>query len=74
MARYHANTNQEKKESFNDVPSTEDMNKYKDFGKLTHNYQRMTKPLYKRPVYRYRKGFLMILLILLLLYLIIEFG
>lgn len=74
MARYHANTDQEKKESFNDVPSQEEMSKYKDFGKLTHNYQRMTKPLYKRPLFRYRKGFLMILLILLLLCLIIEFG
>jgi hypothetical protein len=74
MARYHANIDQEKKESFNDVPSEKEMSKYKDFGKLTHNYQRMTKPLYKRPIYRYRNGFLMILLILLLLYLIIEFG
>jgi hypothetical protein len=74
MARYHANTDQEKKESFNDVPSKEDMNKYKDFGKLTHNYQRMTKPLYQRPIYRYRKGFLIILLILLVLWLIMEFG
>lgn len=74
MARYHANTDQEKKESFNDVPSEKDMSKYKDFGKLTQNYERMTKPLYKRPIYRYRKGFLMILLILLLLWLILEFG
>lgn len=74
MARYHANTDQEKKESFNDVPSEKDMSKYKDFGKLTHNYERMTEPLYKRPIYRYRKGFLMILLILLLLWLILEFG
>jgi hypothetical protein len=74
MTRYHANTDQEKKESFNDVPSQEEMNKYKDFGKLTHNYQRMTKPLYQRPFYKYRKGFLMILLILVLLYLITEFG
>ena len=74
MTRYHANTDKKKKESFNDVPSKEDMNKYKDFGKLTHNYQRMTKPLYQRPIYRYRKGFLIILLILLVLWLIMEFG
>ena len=74
MTRYHANTDQEKKESFNDVPSQEEMSKYKDFGKVTHNYQRMTKPLYKRPLHKYRKGFLMILLILILLYLITEFG
>jgi len=74
MTRYHANTDQEKKESFNDVPSEEEMSKYKDFGKLTHNYQRMTKPLYKRPLHKYRKGFLIILLIFLLLYLISEFG
>ncbi len=74
MKRFQAHTEHEKKESFNDLPSEEEMNKYKDFGKLTHNYERMTKPLYKRPIYRYRKGFLMILLILIVLYLILEFG
>lgn len=74
MTRYHANTETDKKSSFNDIPSDEEMSKYKDFGKLTHNYQRMTEPLYKRPIHRYRKGFLMILLVLLILWLIIEFG
>ncbi len=74
MTRYHTNTDKEKKGSFNDVPSDEEMNKYKDFGKLTHNYQRMTEPLYKRPIYRYRKGFLIILLVLIILWLILEFG
>ena len=74
MTRYHANTDNEKKESFNDTPSEKEMSKYKDFGKLTHNYERMTKPLYKRLLYKYRKGFMMILLILLLLWLILEFG
>lgn len=74
MTRYHANKESGKDGSFNDVPSDEEMNKYKDFGKLTHNYERMTNPLYKRPIYRYRKGFLMILLVLLLLWLILEFS
>lgn len=74
MTRYHSNTETDKKSSFNEVPSEEEMSRYKDFGKLTHNYQRMTEPLYKRPIYRYRKGFLIILLVLLVLWLIIEFG
>ena len=74
MTRYHVNTDTDKKGSFNDIPSDEEMSKYKDFGKLTHNYQRMTEPLYKRPIYRYRKGFLIILLVLLILWLVMEFG
>ncbi len=74
MKRYSSNTKNNKKESFNDVPSEEEMSKYKDFGKLKHNYEKMTEPVYKRPIYRYRKGFLMILLILIILYLILEFG
>jgi hypothetical protein len=74
MTRYHANTETDKKSSFNEVPSEEEMNRYKDFGKLTYNYQRATKPLYKRSIYRYRKGFLIILLVLIVLLLILEFG
>ncbi len=74
MKRYHSNTETDKKESFNDVPSEEEMGKYKDFGKLKHNYQKLTEPVYKKPIYRYRKGFLMILLILLILWLVLEFG
>jgi hypothetical protein len=74
MTRYHANTDSDKKESFNDAPSEKEMSKYKDFGKLKYNYERMTRPIYKRPIYRYRKGFLIILLVLLVLWLIMEFG
>jgi len=74
MKRYRSNTENEKKESFNDVPSDEEMNKYKDFGKLKHNYEKMTDPIYKRPIYRYRKGFLIILLVLLVLWLLMEFA
>lgn len=52
----------------------EKINKHKDFKKLYYNYHRATKPLYKTPLYKDKKVFLALLLILLLTYLITEFG
>lgn len=58
-----------------DKPSLSDekIEKHKDFKKLYYNYQRATKPLYKTPLYKDKKVFLALLLILLLTYLITEF-
>ena len=53
-------------------PSDERINKHKDFKKLMYNYQSATKPLYKTPLYKNKKVFLIILLILLIMFLITE--
>ena len=50
----------------------EQINKHKDFKKLIYNYQTSTTPLYKTPLYKNKKVFLVILLILLLTIVIIE--
>lgn len=54
-----------------DLPD-EQINKHKDFKKLIYNYQTATKPLYKTPLYKNRKVFIVILLILLVMFVIIE--
>ena len=54
-----------------DLPD-EQINKHKDFKKLMYNYQSATKPLYKTPLYKNKKVFLIILLILLVTYVIVE--
>jgi hypothetical protein len=53
--------------------SDEKINKHKDFKKLYYNYHRATKPLYKTPIYKDKKVFLALLLILLLTYIIAEY-
>lgn len=57
-----------------DPPGLQDeqINKHKDFKKLMYNYQSATRPLYKTPLYRNRKVFLIILLILLVMFVIVE--
>lgn len=52
--------------------SDEQISKHKNFNKLMHEYQDATKPLYKTPLYKNKKVFLVILLILLLLFIIME--
>ncbi|OFY87222.1 MAG: hypothetical protein A3F72_17125 [Bacteroidetes bacterium RIFCSPLOWO2_12_FULL_35_15] len=54
-----------------DLPD-EQINKHKDFKKLMYNYQTATNPLYKTPLYKNRKVYLVILIILLVMYVIIE--
>jgi hypothetical protein len=54
-----------------DLPD-ERINKHKDFKKLMYNYQSATKPLYKTPLYKNKKVFLIILLILLVMFVIVE--
>jgi hypothetical protein len=48
------------------------INKHKNFNKLMHEYQTATTPLYKTPLYKNKKVFLVVLLIVLVLYLIVE--
>jgi hypothetical protein len=48
------------------------INKHKDFKKLIYNYHSATKPLYKTPLYKNKKVFLIILLILLVMFVIVE--
>ncbi|MCX6296658.1 MAG: hypothetical protein NTX97_11445 [Bacteroidetes bacterium] len=57
-----------------DKPDLQDeqINKHKDFNKLIYNYQSATKPLYKTPLYKNKKVFIVILLILLVMYVIVE--
>jgi hypothetical protein len=54
-------------------PSDDKINRHKDFKKLQGNYQRMTKPLYKTPLYKNPKVFLVLLLILVLAYVVAEY-
>jgi hypothetical protein len=55
-------------------PDPDKMNKSQDFGKLVYNYEKAVKPLYKKPLYKDPKTFLMILLILLIIWLISSYG
>jgi hypothetical protein len=55
-------------------PSDERINKHKNFKKLLYNHERATKPLYKTPLYKNKKAFLALLIIILLVYLITEFA
>lgn len=54
------------------VPTDADVARYADFGKLVYNYERMTKPLYKRPLYKDPKTLLVLIVLLLVAYLVSE--
>ena len=55
-----------------DQLTDEEIKSTKDFKKLTYRYQKATAPLYKTPLYKYkyRKVFLAILLIALIIWVI----
>ena len=53
------------------IPSKETIEKYKDFSRLSHAYDRYTKKP-KLPLYKDKKMFLFILIVALLAYLIAE--
>lgn len=55
-------------------PRDEQIEKHRDFGKVMQNYQRMTHPLYRTPLYRFRKIFLIVILVLLVAWLVAEFS
>lgn len=48
----------------------EDIMKYKDFGKLTTNYESALQRLHKKPLYKDPKAFLTLLLIAVVAYLV----
>jgi hypothetical protein len=52
--------------------SAEKIDKHKDFKRLRANYDEAVKPLYKRPLYKDKKAFIVILIIALLAYLLSE--
>lgn len=55
------------------VPPTEaETSRYRDFARLVYLHERMTRPLYKRPLYKDPKAFLVILVIVLLAILVAE--
>lgn len=55
-------------------PGEDRINRRKDFTRVMQNYERMTHPLYRTPLYRHRKVFLSLLLVLVCVWLVIEFG
>lgn len=65
MAKYKFNINKPD-------PSDEEINRHKDFKKLKANYHRVTTPLYKTPLYKNKKVFLGLLLVVVIAYLISE--
>ena len=56
------------------IPADDQIEKRKDFRKLLYNYQNATRPLYKSPLnlYKNRKVFLAVLIILALTWIIVE--
>ncbi|GAB4147398.1 MAG: hypothetical protein Fur0041_21430 [Bacteroidia bacterium] len=57
-----------------EIPDQKKIDRHKDFGKVMRNYKRMTHPLYRTPLYRYRKVFMVLLLVLLVAWLVSEYG
>lgn len=53
-------------------PGTEEVLRYRNAGKLLHNYQRALVLVHRRPVYKDPKAFLVILLVVLLAWFISE--
>jgi len=51
-------------------PGDGEISKYKDFGKLIYNYQRATRPLYEKPLYKQPGVFIFLVIIVLLAMLI----
>lgn len=66
MRKYTINTEDKPK-----VPSKETVEKYKNFSKISHEYDRLTKRP-KLPLYRDKRMFLVLLLIVLVAYLIAQ--
>ena len=55
-------------------PKEDKIAQHRDFGKVMTNYKRMTNPLYRTPLYRFRRVFLGLLLVLVVAWLISEYG
>ncbi|HLG02704.1 MAG TPA: hypothetical protein VI731_03855 [Bacteroidia bacterium] len=67
MAAYKFNLNPKE-------PREDLIARHKNFGKILSGYQRMTHPLYRTPLYRHRKTLLIVILVLLVAWLVAEFG
>ena len=52
-----------------DLPSKASIGKYKDFSKLSHEYENYTKR-HKKPVYKDKRLFFLLILIIILAYLL----
>jgi len=52
-------------------PSEKDVQAQKDFKKVKTNYHRMTKRIYKKPIYKDRKLLIGLILVLIILWLIL---
>lgn len=65
MRKFKVNRNQ------NDlkIPTKETMEKYKDFSKLSHKYENLTKRP-KKPIYKDPKWFIALILIVVVVYLV----
>lgn len=55
------------------LPTKEDMEKYKDFSRLSHEYDKVVKRP-KVPLYKNKKMFLILLLVVLLAYLLSQYA
>ena len=64
MRKYKVNRDQTKS-----VPDKATIEKYKDFSKLSHEYENYVKR-HRRPIYKDKKLFFILLLIVLLAYLL----
>jgi hypothetical protein len=53
-------------------PPADRIDRHKDFKKLKANYDEAVKPLYKKPLYRDKRAFIVILIIALLTYVLVE--
>lgn len=53
-------------------PDDGTVSRYKDLGRLMYDYQKATRPLYQRPLYRDPRAFLALLVIILLTLLVWE--
>jgi hypothetical protein len=54
------------------APESDDLSKYKDFGKVVTDYQKLAHDLHRKPLYKDKRLFLFVLIALLLLYLLFE--
>ena len=61
------------KDNKQSLPTKEEMAKYKDFARLSHEYDKVVKRP-KLPLYKDKRMFLLLLLIILLAYLISEYA
>ncbi len=61
--------------NINPTPPKEDkIAEHRDFGKVMRKYKRTVNPLQNTPIYKYRKVFFALLLVLVVAWLIAEYG